>query len=90
MTRKQSEVEAGLVRKGFRETDTHHRYFVYHTEAGLKSRIRTKTSHGGRDLDDWLLGQMAKQCGVSRKDFLDLVDCPLDQTAYEGKVTDRL
>jgi hypothetical protein len=90
MTRKQSEVEAGLVRKGFRETATHHRYFIYYTEAGLKSRIHTKTSHGGRDLDDWLLGQMAKQCGVSRKDFLELVDCPLDRKTYEGKVADRL
>jgi hypothetical protein len=90
MTRKQGEVEAGLVRKGFRETVSHHRYFIYHTEAGLKSKIKTKTSHGGRELDDWLLGQMAKQCGVSKKDFLDLVDCPLSQTEYEKKVTESL
>ncbi|HEY0018001.1 MAG TPA: type II toxin-antitoxin system HicA family toxin [Longimicrobium sp.] len=90
MTRKQSEVEAGLVRKGFRETETHHRYFIHHTEAGLKSKIRTKTSHGGKELDDWLLAQMAKQCGVSRKDFLDLVDCPLDQKGYEAKVAGSL
>ncbi|HEX2210789.1 MAG TPA: type II toxin-antitoxin system HicA family toxin [Longimicrobium sp.] len=90
MTRKQSDVEAALVRKGFRESDTHHRYFVYHTEAGLKSKIRTKTSHGGRELDDWLLAQMARQCGVSRKDFLDLVDCPLDRAGYEAKIAESL
>ena len=90
MTRKQGEVEAGLRRKGFRRTDTHHRYYVYHTRAGLKSRIRTRTSHGGRDLDAWLLGQMAQQCRVSRKDFLDLVDCPLDQGGYEAKVAGSL
>lgn len=90
MTRKQSEVEAGLVRKGFRQSDTHHRYFIYYTEAGLKSKIRTKTSHGGKELDDWLLGQMAKQCCVSRKEFLDLVDCPLDQKGYEAKVATNL
>jgi len=88
--RKQSDVEAGLVRKGFRQSDTHHRFFIYHTEAGLKSKIRTKTSHGGQDLDNWLLGQMAKQCGVSRKDFLDLVDCPLDRKSYEAKVAGNL
>jgi hypothetical protein len=88
--RKQSEVEAGLRRKGFRQADTHHRYFVYHTRAGLKSRIRTRTSHGGRDLDAWLLAQMAKQCGVSRSEFLDLVDCPLDQKTYETRVADSL
>lgn len=90
MTRKQSEVEAALVRKGFRESDTHHRYFIYHTEAGLKSKIRTRTSHGGKELDDWLLAQMAKQCGVSRKDFLDLVDCPLERKVYEAKVAGSL
>jgi hypothetical protein len=88
--RKQSDVEAALRRKGFRQVDSHHRYFVYHTRSGLKSRIRTKTSHGGRDLDDWLLGQMAKQCGVTRNEFLDLVDCPLDQKTYETKVADNL
>lgn len=90
MTRKQNDVEAGLERKGFRQNDTHHRYFVYYTRAGAKSRIRTKTSHGGTDLDKYLIGQMAKQCGVTSKDFLALVDCPLDQETYEGKVADRL
>lgn len=88
--RRQSDVEAGLRRKGFRQVDTHHRYFVYHTESGLKSRIRTRTSHGGRDLDLWLLTQMAKQCRVSRSEFLDLVDCPLGQKTYETKVADSL
>lgn len=88
--RKQSDVEAGLRRKGFRQADTHHRYFVYHTQSGLKSRIRTRTSHGGRDLDDWLLAQMAKQCRVSRYEFLDLIDCPLDQRTYEAKVVGSL
>lgn len=89
-TRKQNDVEAGLERKGFQQANTHHRYFVYYTRAGVKSRIRTKTSHGGSDLDRSLIGQMAKQCGVTSKDFLALVDCPLDQAAYEAKVADKL
>jgi predicted RNA binding protein YcfA (HicA-like mRNA interferase family) len=88
--RKQIDVEAALRRKGFRQVDTHHRYFVYHTQSGLKSRIRTRTSHGGRDLNASLLAQMAKQCGVSRNEFLDLVDCALDQKTYETKVADDL
>jgi hypothetical protein len=88
--RKQVEVEAALRRKGFRQADTHHRYFVYHTLSGLKSRIRTRTSHGGRDLNAPLLAQMARQCRVSRNEFLDLVDCPLDQGAYEMKVAGNL
>ncbi len=88
--RKQVEVEAALRRKGFRRVGTHHRYFVYHTRSGLKSRIRTRTSHGGRELNAPLLAQMAKQCGVSRNEFLDLVDCPLDQKTYETKVAGSL
>lgn len=88
--RNQGDVEAALRRKGFRQANTHHRYFVYHTRSGLKSRIRTRTSHGGRDLDDWLLAQMAKQCRVSRNEFLDLIDCPLDQKTYEAKVVGSL
>ncbi|HEY7770047.1 type II toxin-antitoxin system HicA family toxin [Longimicrobium sp.] len=88
--RKQIDVEAALRRKGFRQVDTHHRYFVYHTQAGLKSRIRTKTSHGRRELNTSLLAQMAKQCGVSRNEFLDLVDCPLDQKTYETKAAGSL
>jgi predicted RNA binding protein YcfA (HicA-like mRNA interferase family) len=90
MVRKQSDVEAALLQKGFRRADTHHRYFIYHTEAGPKSRIRTRTSHGGRDITEALLRQMARQCGISRKDFLDLVDCPLDQSGYEAKVAGSL
>lgn len=90
MPRKKSDVEGGLRGKGFLPENTHHRYFFYYTREGAKSRIRTKTSHGGRDLDDYLLGQMAKQCKLSKKDFLDLVDCPLDQDQYEQKVVDDL
>lgn len=90
MPRKKNDVEAGLRGKGFRQDNTHHRYFVYYTREGAKSRIRTKTSHGGRDLDDYLLGQMAKQCKLNKKEFLDLVDCPLDQGTYEGRIADKL
>ena len=90
MTRKQSAVEASLLRKGFRQEETHPHFSVYYTLAGLKSRLRTRTSHGGRDLDEYLLHQMAKQCGLAKRDFIDLVDCPLDQAGYEEKVAGKL
>jgi hypothetical protein len=38
-------------------------------------------SHGasGDDIDDKLLGRMARQVGLDRRKFLDLVDCPLSR-----------
>ncbi len=46
----------------------------------------TKTSHGAREIDDHLLGRMAKQCKLSRADFDRLIDCPLGRAGYEAKL----
>ena len=90
MTRKQKAVEAALLQKGFAQHDTDHSYFVYYTKEGKKTRAKTKTSHGKRELDNFLLGAMAKQVKLSKRDFIDLVDCPLDRDGYEAKAGDRL
>ena len=63
-----------------------HNFFVYHSKAGKKTRVRTKTSHGSKEIDDNLLAQMARQCTLSNKDFGLLVDCPLSRDAYETKL----
>ena len=86
MPRAKRAVEAGLLNKGFQSRDSHHRFFVYHTTKGTKTAVRTKTSQGGSELDDYLLGQMAKQCKLSKVDFLALVDCPMSQSSYEAKL----
>ena len=86
MPRAKRLVEAGLQNKGFRLENSHHRFFIYYTQQGEKTAVRTRTSQGGNELDDFLLGQMAKQCHLLRADFLDLVDCPLDQASYERKL----
>lgn len=84
MPRDKRDVEAGLSNKGFVPRSGDHRYFVYHALSGKKSLAKTKTSHGrGFELDDHLLGQMARQCGLARKEFLSLIDCPLDRAGYE-------
>lgn len=87
MPRPKRQVESGLINKGFRTTESHHRFFLYYTAAGEKTAVRTRTSQGrGIELDDFLLGQMAKQCHLSKADFLQLVDCYLSQTDYEKKL----
>ncbi len=84
MQRKKSKVEAALQAKGFVEKDTHHHYYIYETLEGKKTSVFTKTSHGsGKDLDDYLLTQMARQCQLTKMQFLDLIDCPLDRQKYE-------
>lgn len=86
MPRDKSDVEGGLTRKGFQpnKPGADHNYFIYLSLAGKKARASTKTSYGkGFDIDDNLLGQMARQCGLTKKQFLDLLDCPLSREEYE-------
>ena len=84
MPRSRKDVEATLKKKGFQETEGDHHFFVYHTKKGKKTLAKTKTSHGMKDISDDLLSQMAKQCKLSNRQFLDLVDCSIDRDDYEG------
>jgi predicted RNA binding protein YcfA (HicA-like mRNA interferase family) len=86
MPRKQDEVEKSLLKKGFLAGGGDHNFFFYHSKAGKKTIVRTKTSHGGKDIDDNLLSQMAKQCKLTNKDFGQLIDCPLSRDDYEVKL----
>ncbi|MFN0078572.1 MAG: hypothetical protein ACKVY0_19100 [Prosthecobacter sp.] len=86
MPRDKTDVEGGLTRKGFQpiKPGADHNYFIYQSMAGQKARASTKTSHGkGFDIDDNLLSQMARQCGLTKKQFLGLLDCPLSREDYE-------
>ena len=85
--RKRRDVEAGLLTKGFQPKEGDHHFFTYHRLTDdKKTSVFTKTSHSDPEIDDYLIGKMAKQCRLSRKDFLLLVDCPLERTEYEQKL----
>ncbi len=86
MPRKQDEVEKSLLNKGFQAGGGDHNYFLYYSRAGKKTIVRTKTSHGSKEIGDNLLAQMAKQCRLSNKDFGLLVECPLSRDDYEAKL----
>jgi hypothetical protein len=85
MPRKKSKVESGLKNKGFEQTEGDHHWFAYVTTDGKKTAIRTKTSHTPKmkDIPDNILGLMARQCHLTKQEFLNLVDCPLDRKGYE-------
>lgn len=88
MPRRKQDVEQALTRKGFKLKEGDHHYFVYYSLDGLKTSVFTKTSHSPkmREISDNLLAQMARQCKVSKHDFLNLVDCPLTRESYEEKI----
>ncbi len=86
MPRSKREVEAALKAKGFSQDEKDHHFFVYVTKEGKKTRARTKTSHTVKmkEIPDNLIAQMAKQCKLTKPQFLQLVDCPLDRDGYEA------
>lgn len=90
MQRDQLKVEHALETKGFQRDERHHHYFLYRTQEGKLTDIRTRTSHSGKEIDARLLSRMAQQCQLSRKDFLALVDCTMSQADYESAIVDLL
>lgn len=83
--RKRNEVERALIKKGFRKSQNDHSKFVYHLKNGKKTSVWTKTSHGSshREISPTNLGKMARQCKLSSKDFVQLIECPMNQSIYE-------
>lgn len=84
------DVEAGLVKKGFAMNARDHRHFIYHTIEEHKTSVWTKTSEGTgyKTLSDSLVSQMAKQCGLTSKQFRELVECPLARDKLDAILLD--
>lgn len=86
-TRKLRDIHSALARKGFQKKMGDHNFFIYHRLSdNKKTSVFTKTSHGSSEIGDSLLGKMATQCRLSKADFLDLIDCPLEREPYESKL----
>ncbi|MGD1099618.1 MAG: hypothetical protein ABR888_04665 [Thermoplasmata archaeon] len=78
-------VATGLMNKGFREADGDHRRLIFYFE-GRKTEVRTKVSHGSREISDGLIHAMAQQTKLSKGDFIDLVTCTLSEDGYAEKL----
>jgi len=78
-------IDSALRKKGFlRAADADHiHYYLLHS-TGDRTRIKTKVSHGmmGSTLSAKLICDMAKQLHLTKQQFLDLIDCPLDEEGY--------
>jgi hypothetical protein len=42
-----------------------------------------------RDIPDNILGEMAKQCRLTRQQLIQLIDCPLDRDGFEKILGDQ-
>ncbi len=91
MPRNRKAVEAALQAKGFVKVEGDHHFFIYLTRDGRKTRARTKTSHSPkrREIADNILGQMARQCLLTKPDFLRLVNCPMSRDDFDRKLADH-
>ena len=79
-------IDSGLCRKGFVKDDRNHRVYTYETINGQKSTTQTMMSHSNRessDIHDNLVAAMARQCGLTKSDFIKLIQCPLSRDEYE-------
>jgi hypothetical protein len=76
-------VSAALLAKGFRNRQNDHAFFCLWV-GNQKTSVFTKISHGSgyKDLDDSLVGKMAKQVGLSIGQFRDYVECNLSENEY--------
>ena len=83
MPKSRKDVESALKSKGFQKTEGDHHFFIYFTKKGKKTLAKTKTSHSMRDISDDLLSQMARQCKLTKSQFLELVDCPMNRDKFE-------
>lgn len=79
--RKTKDIASVLKRKGFEQSQRHHKFFVLRIK-GKKSVIRTKLSHGAKEYGAPLLSQVAKDLLLSNAELEDLLDCPLGYKKY--------
>jgi hypothetical protein len=74
-------IHHALVHKvGFTRQDRRHR--VYLLKVAGHTIAQTLMSHGAREIDDRLIARMARQTGLTLRQFRDLINCPLTREAY--------
>jgi len=81
MPKSAKEVGAGLKNKRFQLRENDHTFYHLYVN-GKKTIVFTKISHGEKEIGDRLLALMARQVKLNRKQFADLIECPLSYDDY--------
>lgn len=69
-----------LLSKGFKAAQGDHKYLEYYFNGRVI--FHTKISHGEKELEDFHIGMMKRQCKLEKNEFLDLANCPLSANEY--------
>ena len=78
-------IDAALRKKGFRrDLDGKHIWYYFQDFQGEDSSVKIMMSHGvfGETIGASLISQMARQLHLSKTQFLDLIDCSMDEAEY--------
>ena len=75
---KKNEVDSALTKKGFKKKKTHHIFYYLYVD-GYDVGIFTKISHSHKEIFGSLISSMAKQIGISKSEFIDVVNCPINR-----------
>lgn len=86
---KSHKVTSSLKKKGFVEEPRDHMTYTLRDENGQLTSVWTKVSHNGQDIDKYLIKQMSWQTRLSKKEFEDLINCPLTKEKYFQKLKDK-
>jgi len=78
---KTKDIESALLSKGFRRDNSHHE-FLWLYVGEQRTSVKTYLSHSIREYGDDLLAKVKKQLGVSKRQLLALVNCPLTYDEY--------
>jgi hypothetical protein len=69
-----------LLSKGFKAAKGDHKFLEYYFNG--KVILHTKISHGEKELQDFHIGMMKRQCKLEKQEFIDLANCPLSAEEY--------
>jgi hypothetical protein len=69
-----------LLSKGFKAAQGDHKYLEYYFNGRVI--FHTKISHGEKELQDFHIGMMKRQCKLEKNEFIDLANCPLSASQY--------
>lgn len=78
---KTDKIKSSLTKKGFVAENGDHKFYTLYCD-GKKTQIYTKVSHGKTEVGEPLIGQMARQVKLDKRQFADLINCPLSKEKY--------
>lgn len=69
------------MKKGFRKSENDHTYLILFVN-NKKTSIRTKISHGSKEINDSLIILMSKQLKLNKNFFIDFANCIKNESEY--------